>query len=84
MTKITMMVWSLIPDWRAAVYGVAKSRTWQNDWTELNWQLTQLNLEIIILTEVSQMKTTIIWYHFVCGIYKKKNVLQMYSYTKQK
>ena len=23
--------------WRAAIYGVAKSRTWLNDWTELNW-----------------------------------------------
>ena len=35
----------------------------RHDWvTELNWQLTQLDLEIIILTEVSQIKTTIIWY----------------------
>ena len=24
--------------WRAAVHGVAKSRTWLSDWTELNWQ----------------------------------------------
>ena len=23
--------------WRAAVHGVAKSRTWLSDWTELNW-----------------------------------------------
>ena len=23
--------------WRAAVHGVAKSRTWLRDWTELNW-----------------------------------------------
>ena len=23
--------------WRAAVHGVAKSRTWLGDWTELNW-----------------------------------------------
>ena len=23
--------------WRAAVYGVAKSRTWLSDWPELNW-----------------------------------------------
>ena len=23
--------------WRAAVYRVAKSRTWLSDWTELNW-----------------------------------------------
>ena len=23
--------------WRAAIRGVAKSRTWLSDWTELNW-----------------------------------------------
>ena len=23
--------------WRAAIHGVTKSRTWLNDWTELNW-----------------------------------------------
>ena len=23
--------------WRAVVHGVAKSQTWLNDWTELNW-----------------------------------------------
>ena len=23
--------------WRAAVHGIAKSRTWLSDWTELNW-----------------------------------------------
>ena len=26
--------------WQAAVHGVAKSRTWLSDWTELNWNLT--------------------------------------------
>ena len=25
--------------WHAAVHGVAKSRTWLNDWNELNWSL---------------------------------------------
>ena len=23
--------------WRAAIHGVAKSRTWPSDWTELSW-----------------------------------------------
>ena len=26
--------------WRAAIHGVAKSRTWLGDWTELNWEIT--------------------------------------------
>ena len=26
--------------WRAAVHGVAKSRTWPSDWTELNWTIS--------------------------------------------
>ena len=25
--------------WRAVIHGVAKSRTWLSDWTELNWML---------------------------------------------
>ena len=28
--------------WRAAIHGVAKSRTWWSDWTELNWSHTLL------------------------------------------
>ena len=39
--------------WRSAVHGLTKSWTWLSDWTELNW-------EIIILSEVSQRKTNII------------------------
>ena len=32
--------------WRAAIHGVAKSRTWLSEWTELNWKS---------LTETSQV-----------------------------
>ena len=44
--------------WRAAIHGVAKSRTWLSDWTELNWIKTKQNRATIwssisILKEVN-------------------------------
>ena len=30
--------------WRAAVYGIAKSRTWLSHWTELNWMVYRFSL----------------------------------------
>ena len=28
--------------WSAAVHGVAKSRAWLSDWTELNWNTSKI------------------------------------------
>ena len=38
--------------WRAAIHGVAKSRTWLSDWTELNWQLCAFMFKLCDLREV--------------------------------
>ena len=31
--------------WWAAIHGVAKSRTWLSDWTELNWFIRETQLK---------------------------------------
>ena len=37
--------------WRAAIDGVANSRTWLSDWTELNWWLIE---NIVLVSGVRQ------------------------------
>ena len=45
--------------WHAAVHGVAKSRTWLSNWTELNWTScineTKLSETVIISMTVTAM-----------------------------
>ena len=47
--------------WRAAIHGVAKSRTWLSDWTELNWTWWKLK------TSQSTWKVSPTWATFPLG-----------------
>ena len=42
--------------WRAAIHGVAKSRSWLSDWTKLNWRVKIIELYILELFETLLIK----------------------------
>ena len=41
--------------WCAAIYGVAKSRTWLSNWTELNWIALSYRVKFLLYNEVNQL-----------------------------
>ena len=52
--------------WRAAVHGVAKSRTWLSDWTELNWMrkhLSDCRLFYFLAETEIPCKHCYLWFH---------------------
>ena len=44
--------------WRAVIHGVAKSRTWLSDWTELNWTLASSLPKLLEKISVKSYKKT--------------------------
>ena len=55
--------------WHAAVHGVAKSQTWRSDWTELNWDLSNLLIYYFLLGTAfaaSHVLVCYVYFFFVC------------------
>ena len=56
--------------WRAAIHGVAKSRTWLSDWTELNWTEQILHQIKTCESESCSVVSNSLWPH---GLYSPRN-----------
>ena len=58
--------------WRAVINGVAKSRTWLSDWSELNWTEGYKNVNKIL--SLSELTIQVIvgiksYYNFISVVY---------------
>ena len=65
--------------WRAAVHGVAKSRTWQSDWTELNWTHSHILAWRILWTkELNTTEWLSLYYLYISALLTSSQVTKIY------
>ena len=67
--------------WRAAIHGVAKSRTRLSDWTELNWcKISGLLWNVIILNFFTGCTELLYWFYFIGSCKHLKLFIYYYFY----
>ena len=53
--------------WCAVTHGVTKSRTWLNDWTELNWTYLNSSQHLKLILNISRLKTLPLKFNKPCA-----------------